>query len=131
MFGLTNDPKHSVEIDSPTRETKDRLVACLCLLESTSHPAVALEPLASAQHTATPICLSHDDAVPLTIDHDRCCQTTLGYHTPAPRSGVRPSGSRPLYAGHRLPGKQVSGRLVPKADVFFGLDDILLISTPE
>jgi hypothetical protein len=46
--------------------------------------------------------------------------------TKAPRSE-----SRPLYAGHRLPGKQVSGKLVPKANVSFGLDDIQLISTPE
>jgi hypothetical protein len=38
--------------------------------------------------------------------------------------------SRPLYAGHRLPGKQVSGRLVPKANVSFGFDDIQLLSTP-
>ena len=39
--------------------------------------------------------------------------------TEAPRSE-----SRPLYAGHRLPGKQVSGRLVPEADVSSGFDDV-------
>ena len=39
--------------------------------------------------------------------------------TKAPRSE-----SRPLYAGHRLPGKQVSCRLVPEADVSSGFDDV-------
>ena len=60
-------------------------------------------------------------AFTLNITNTASCSSTE-----APRSE-----SRPLYAGHRLPSKQVSGRLVPKANVSFGFDDTQLVSTPE